>query len=74
MVIMFIFWAIMIVILYRVSWVSENRIKILIQDFKKSMQNITETELPYFPNYNKLPSYHIMLLKFWIWNIEKFKV
>jgi len=54
-----IFLLFILVWLIRNNWVYTQRIKLISTDFNK---------------YKSLPSYHTMLLKFWIWNIEKFVI
>lgn len=41
----------------RNNWVYKNRIKLIDDDWKA---------------YQKLPSYDQMMLRFWVWNINKF--
>lgn len=52
-----IFLFIPVFIWIRNVWVYKNRIKLLRDDYE---------------TYQKLPSYHQMMFKFWVWNINKF--
>jgi len=50
--------AFLIMMLFRNGWVHSTRNKILKSGLRE---------------FYKLPSYNTMMLKFWIWNVDKFK-
>lgn len=55
-------------LLHRNNWVYKKRIEILNHDYK----NGEWSEEGGFKNYSKLPSYTNMLMKFWVWDVNKF--
>jgi hypothetical protein len=60
----------------RNKWVYKVRMETIEADYFSSLEVINAGQWtnsrPYLPTYNRLASYHWMLLKFWVWDVRKF--
>lgn len=65
-----------LMMIYRNQWVYDHRMNILETNFIEKMKLINDrnyTETPKSPSLSEYIEYNEMLLRFWVWDIEKLR-